>query len=70
MGVLASYRHGNYEFDGKGEKYYSDKGSEIDIDSYLLGLYFRRDKYNTKFAGAVYGFSDKTAIIQSEEEPR
>ena len=65
-GVLASYRHGNYEFDGKGKKYYSDKGSEIDIDSYLLGLYFRRDKYNTKFAGAVYGGIQKAEITSDD----
>ena len=61
-GVLASYRKGNYEFDGQGDKYYSDEGSEIDIDSYAMGLYFRRDKYNSKFAGTIYAGMQKAEI--------
>ena len=44
LGVFASYRQGNYDFDGKGDDYYSKKGAEIDIDSYILGLYHRYDK--------------------------
>ncbi|MBQ8785741.1 MAG: hypothetical protein IJZ59_06865, partial [Alphaproteobacteria bacterium] len=55
LGIFASYRQGNYEMDGKGEKYYSTIGSEIDIDSYLAGLYYRYD-YNDWYAFAtVYG---------------
>ncbi|MBQ8785392.1 MAG: autotransporter domain-containing protein, partial [Alphaproteobacteria bacterium] len=55
LGIFASYRQGNYEMDGKGEKYYSNIGSEIDIDSYLAGLYYRYD-YNDWYAFAtVYG---------------
>ena len=44
LGVYASYRQGKYEFDGDGEDYYSRVGSEIDIDSYILGLYHRYDE--------------------------
>jgi len=65
-GVLASYRKGDYDFDGEGEKYYSEKGSEIDIDSYGMGLYFRRDKYNTKFAGMVYAGLQKAEISSDD----
>ena len=31
---------------GKGKYYYSTVGSEIDIDSYLAGLYYRYDRNN------------------------
>ena len=43
LGVFVSSRNGNYDFDGKGDDYYSKTGSEIDIDSYILGLYYRYD---------------------------
>ncbi|MBR2034080.1 MAG: autotransporter outer membrane beta-barrel domain-containing protein, partial [Alphaproteobacteria bacterium] len=65
-GVLASYRKGNYEFDGQGDKYYSEYGSEIDIDSYAMGLYFRRDKYNSKFAGTIYAGMQKAEISSDD----
>ena len=65
-GVLASYRKGNYEFDGSGDKYYSDEGSEIDIDSYVMGLYFRRDKYNTKVAGTIYAGMQEAEISSDD----
>ena len=53
-GIMASYRQGNYDFSGKGDDYSSDDGAEIDIDSYMVGLYGRRDKYDTKIVGAIY----------------
>ena len=55
LGIFVSYRQGNYEMDGKGEKYYSTIGSEIDIDSYLAGLYYRYDKNNWYAFATVYG---------------
>ncbi|MBP3545791.1 MAG: autotransporter outer membrane beta-barrel domain-containing protein, partial [Alphaproteobacteria bacterium] len=55
LGIFASYRQGNYEMDGKGEKYYSTIGSEIDIDSYLAGLYYRYDHNNWYAFATVYG---------------
>ncbi|MBQ8785772.1 MAG: hypothetical protein IJZ59_07020, partial [Alphaproteobacteria bacterium] len=56
LGIFVSYRQGNYEMDGKGEKYYSTIGSEIDIDSYLAGLYYRYDHNNWyAFATAYAG---------------
>ena len=55
LGIFVSYRQGNYEMDGTGEKYYSNIGSEIDIDSYLAGLYYRYDKNNWYAFATVYG---------------
>ena len=55
LGIFASYRQGNYEMDGTGDKYYSTIGSEIDVDSYLSGLYYRYDKNNWYAFATVYG---------------
>ena len=44
LGLFASYRTGVYELDGQGVDYYSKNGSEIDIYSYILGLYHRYDE--------------------------
>ncbi len=55
LGIFVSYRQGNYEMDGKGEKYYSTIGSEIDIDSYLAGLYYRYDRNNWYAFATLYG---------------
>ena len=44
LGVFASYRHGEYDFDGRGDDYYSKTGAETKIDSYILGLYHRYDR--------------------------
>ena len=59
LGVFASYRQGNYDFDGDGEDYYSRTGSEIDIDSYILGLYHRYDQGKAwTFAQMFLGYQD------------
>ena len=59
LGVYASYRQGNYDFDGDGEDYYSRVGSEIDIDSYILGLYHRYDQGKAwTFAQMFLGYQD------------
>ena len=55
LGVFASYRKGEYDLSGKGSKYYSKLGSEIDIDSYLAGLYYRYDKNMNWLFATVYG---------------
>jgi outer membrane autotransporter protein len=44
LGIFASYRQGEYELSGMGEDYYSKVGSDIDIDSWMMGLYHRYDK--------------------------
>ena len=43
LGVFASYRDGTYDLNGKGSKYYSSKGAEIDIKSWDVGMYYRFD---------------------------
>lgn len=55
LGVFASYRQGNYDLSGKGKKHYSPVGSEIDIDSYISGLYYRYDYRHLWTFATVYG---------------
>ncbi len=55
LGLFLSYRKGNYDMNGKGKYYYSTVGSEIDIDSYLAGLYYRYDRNNWWTFATVYG---------------
>ena len=55
LGVFASYRKGEYDLSGKADKIRSNIGSEIDIDSYLAGLYYRYDKNMNWLFATVYG---------------
>ena len=55
LGVFASYRKGEYDLSGKADKLRSNIGSEIDIDSYLAGLYYRYDKNMNWLFATVYG---------------
>jgi outer membrane autotransporter protein len=56
LGIFGSYRKGDYDLNGKGRKYHSVVGSDIDIDSYIAGLYYRYDRnqwwaFATMFGG-------------------
>lgn len=55
LGVFASYRQGDYELDGSGDKFFSYIGADIDIDSYMAGLYYRYDYRRFWIFGTVYG---------------
>jgi len=55
LGVFASYRKGEYDLNGKASKLRSNVGSEIDIDSYLAGLYYRYDKNMNWLFATLYG---------------
>ena len=55
LGLFVSYRKGNYDMNGDGKHYYSTVGSEIDIDSYLAGLYYRYDRNNWYGFATLYG---------------
>ena len=55
LGLFVSYRKGSYDMNGGGERYYSTVGSEIDIDSYLAGLYYRYDRNNWYAFATLYG---------------
>ncbi len=54
-GLFFSFRRGNYEYDGKGEKYYSKTKSETDIDSYIGGLYYRHRNERSFLNAMIYG---------------
>ena len=56
-GIFGSFRKGTYENDGKGKKYFSHFGSELDITSLIGGLYSRKYIGNLYLLGAVYGGS-------------
>ena len=55
IGLFVSYRKGSYDMNGRGKHYYSTVGSEIDIDSYLAGLYYRYDRNNWYAFATLYG---------------
>ncbi len=62
IGVFASYRKGNYDLSGKSDKFYSPVGSEIDIDSYIGGLYYRYDYRHLWTFATLYGGVQKADI--------
>ena len=62
LGVFVSYRKGDYDLNGKGKGLRSNIGSDIDIDSYLAGLYYRYDKANNYVFASVYGGMQKADI--------
>lgn len=62
LGVFASYRKGNYDLSGKADRLSSKVGSEIDIDSYLAGLYYRYDKNMNWAFATVYGGIQKADV--------
>ena len=55
LGLFVSYRKGSYDMNGRGERYYSTVGSEINIDSYLAGLYYHYDRNNWYAFATLYG---------------
>lgn len=62
LGAFVSYRDGEYDLSGKGSKKHSTIGSDIEIDSYLAGLYYRYDKnMNWLFATAYVGKQEAKA---------
>lgn len=62
LGIFGSYRQGKYEYNGSGDKYYSKVGSDIDMDSYLGGLYYRFDKNMNWLLALVYGGALKADV--------
>lgn len=62
LGVFFSYRKGNYDMNGKGKYYSSPTGSEIDIASYLGGLYYRYDYQNFWTFATLFGGIQKADI--------
>lgn len=62
LGVFTSYRKGEYDLSGKANVVRSKVGSEIDIDSYLAGLYYRYDKNMNWAFATVYGGIQKADV--------
>ena len=55
LGIFMSFRRGNYDLDGSGDDIYADKGSEIELNSYLAGLYYRHDRGRAYTLATLYG---------------
>lgn len=55
LGIFASYRYGDYDFSGKGEKFASPLGSNIEDNSFMAGLYYRYDHDNFWSFSTLYG---------------
>ncbi len=66
LGVFASYRHGEYDVDGKNKFFAAEKSSDIDIDSYLAGLYYRYDRQNLWAMATVFGGIQKGDLKTSD----
>ena len=66
LGVFASYRQGKYDFDGRGEDYYSRVGSETEIDSYIMGLYHRYDKGRINVMSGIYAGMQEVEISSDD----
>lgn len=62
LGVFAAYRQGDYDVSGKGSKYRSTVGSELDIDSWLGGLYYRFEQNDWYAFATVYGGLQKANL--------
>ena len=62
LGLFFSYRNGKYDMNGQGYRYYSPTGSEIEIDSYLAGLYYRYGKNNWYGFATFYGGMQKADL--------
>lgn len=55
LGIFFSYRKGDYDLNGKGRIYHSNLGSDIDIKSYMAGLYYRYDYRHAWIFATLYG---------------
>ena len=62
LGIFASYRQGDYDLSGKGAQQHAKSGSQIDIDSYLGGLYYRYDKNDWWAFATLFGGIQKADL--------
>lgn len=62
LGLFAAYRQGEYDFSGKGNRYYAKSGSQIDIDSYLAGIYYRYNHNGWYGFATIYGGLQKADL--------
>lgn len=76
LGIMTSARNGEYSFDDDGDKYVISGSADINIDSYLVGIYYRHDNKNISTIASIYsgllkadissddGVSDKVDGVQ------
>lgn len=62
FGVFASYRHGEYDLDGKNDFYAVNTAGDIDIDSYIGGLYYRYTDRTLWTMATVFGGIQKADL--------
>ncbi len=62
FGVFASYRHGKYDLDGKNDFYAINTAGDIDIDSYIGGLYYRYTDRRLWTMATVFGGIQKADL--------
>jgi outer membrane autotransporter protein len=57
VGIFGSYRKGTYDNDGKGAdaEIFANQGSQLDISSFVAGLYYRKYFGNLYMFGGAYG---------------
>lgn len=62
LGLFVSYRHGEYDFDGKNDYYAVTTSSDVKIDSYLAGLYYRYSRGALWTTATVFGGIQKAEL--------
>ena len=62
LGFFASYRQGEHDLSGKSDFFAAGGASEIDIDSYIGGLYYRHDYQSLRTFATLYGGLQKADI--------
>ena len=62
LGLFASYRQGEYELSGEGKDYYAKSGANIEVDSWIMGLYHRYDKRKLWTMSTIYGGIQKVVL--------
>jgi hypothetical protein len=66
LGTFISYRKGTHEISGEGEEYYSTIASEIEIESYLAGLYYYHKDSNFYTFASIYGGIQKAELTTDD----
>ena len=67
IGAFISYRQGEYEFEKETDRFFARYSNEIDIDSYLAGVFYRHNWQNTWALATIYG-GIQDADIQTKDD--
>ena len=55
IGAFISYRQGEYDFENETDTFFARYSNEIDIDSYLAGVFYRYNWQNAWALATIYG---------------